>query len=155
MTFGVAVSLLIGGLTQYNRYQYTTQIIGANNFFLVDSATNNIGKIAPRRYYGIDTQLKIKNKIGFTELRAKCITGKQTASANSSETPGTSFSGLEGYYVRKFNGAYFYFLQNLGSKHHQIGIKYDWYDPNTEVKGEEIGNTSNNLKAVNIKFNTW
>ena len=45
----------------------------------------------------------------------------------------------------------FLFLQNLGSTHHQIGIKYDWYDPNTEVKGTEIGSAGNNINAVNIK----
>lgn len=60
-------------------------------------------------------------------------------------------TGTKGCYLREFNGAYFYFLQNLGSTHHQIGIKYDWYDPNTEVKGTEIGSAGNNINAVNIK----
>lgn len=32
---------------------------------MVYSAANNINKIAQRKYYGVDTQLKIK--IGFTE----------------------------------------------------------------------------------------
>ena len=45
-------------------------------------------------------------------------------------------------------------MQNLGSTHHQIGIKYDWYDPNTEVKGNEIGNSGNNINAANIKYST-
>jgi hypothetical protein len=102
----------------------------------------------------MDAQLKIKNKKGFTELRAEFITGKQTASATSSETPGTSFTGTDGYYVRNFSGAYFCFLQHLGSTRHQIGIKYDWYDPNTDVKNDEIGKAGNNINAANIKYTT-
>ena len=154
ITLGVAASLLAGGLTQNTKYLYTTQTIGSDKNFVVDSSASNFGKISPRKYYGIDGQLKIKNKVGFTELRAEYISGKQTASSVSSETPGLAFTGTEGYYVRKFSGAYFYLLQNLGSTHHQIGLKYDWYDPNTEVKGIEIGSAGNNINAANIKYST-
>jgi len=154
ITLGTAVSILDGGLTQSTKYVYTTATPGGIKNFIVDSSINNFNKIAPRKYYGADVQLKIKNGIGFTELRGEFITGKQTASATSSETPGASFANNEGYYVRKFNGAYFYFLQNLGSLRHQIGIKYDWYDPNTDVKKDEIGKPGSNLNAADIKFTT-
>jgi len=154
ITLGAAASILEGGLTQNTKFVYTTSTIAGNKNFMVDSSAGNINKIAPRKYYGADAQLKIKNKVGFTELRAEFITGKQTASATSSETPGASFAGTDGYYVRKFNGAYFYFLQNLGSLKHQVGIKYDWYDPNTDVKTDEIGKAGNNINAANIKFTT-
>lgn len=154
ITLGAAVSILNGGITQATRYVYhTTTTAGIKNF-TVDSSASNINQIAPRKYYGADAQLKIKNRVGFTELRGEFITGKQTASAGSSETPGVAFAGTDGYYIRKFNGAYFYFLQHLGSLKHQIGIKYDWYDPNTEVKGDEIGKSGNNENAANIKFTT-
>jgi hypothetical protein len=154
VTFSAATSLLAGGITQNTKYVYTTQISVSGKNFTVDSSANNIGKIAPRKYYGADAQLKIKNKAGFTEFRAEYITGKQTASAISSETPGLAYAGLEGYYTRKFSGAYFYFLQNLGNTHHQIAVKYDWYDPNTKVKGIDIGNANSNLTAANIKYTT-
>ena len=154
ITLGAAASILYGGLSQNTKYVYTTQTFNGAQNFIVDSAATNTGNIAPRKYYGIDAQLKIKNKVGYTELRAEYITGKQTASATSSETPGVSFTGTEGYYVRKFSGAYFYFLQNLGSTHHQIAIKYDWYDPNTAVKGDAIGKAGTNINAANIKYTT-
>ena len=154
VTLGAAISVLYGGLTQNTKYVYTTQTIGGNKNFIVDSAAANIGEIAPRHYYGIDAQLKIKNKIGFTELRGEFIVGKQTASATSTETPGASFTGTEGYYIRNFNGAYFCFLQHLGSTRHQLGIKYDWYDPNSDVKTNEIGKAGTNLNAADIKYST-
>jgi phosphate-selective porin len=37
---------------------------------------------------------------------------------------------------------------------YQVGIKYDWYDPNTMVKGDEIGKSGTNINAASIKFNT-
>jgi hypothetical protein len=154
ITVGAAASVLYGGLTQNTKYVYTTQSLAGIKNFTVDSTVSNIGDIAPRKYYGIDAQVKIKNKMGYTEFRAEYIVGKQTASAVSSETPGVSFGTNEGYYVRKFSGAYFYFLQHLGNTHHQIGIKYDWYDPNTTVKGDEIGKPGTNINAANIKYNT-
>jgi hypothetical protein len=154
VTLGAAVSMLNGGLAQNTKYVYTTQTVSGTKNFIVDSSTDNINKIAPRKYYGADAQLKIKNKAGFTEVRAEFITGKQTASGSSSETPGAMFTGAEGYYTRKFNGAYFYLLQHLGSTHHQLGIKYDWYDPNTEVSGNEIGKTGTTMNAANIRYST-
>lgn len=154
ITLGAAASILYGGLSQNTKYVYTTHSINGTSTFIVDSTTSNMGNIAPRKYYGADAQLKIKNRVGYTELRAEFITGKQTGSAISSETPGVSFTGNDGYYVRKFSGAYFYLLQNLGSTHHQIAIKYDWYDPNTAVKGDEIGKAGTNINAANIKYTT-
>lgn len=154
ITLGVAASILYGGLSQNTKYIYATKTNDGAKTFIVDSAVINVGNTAPRKYYGVDGQLKIKNKVGYTELRAEFITGKQTGSATSSETPGVSFTGTEGYYIRKFSGAYFYFLQNLGSTHHQIAIKYDWYDPNTDVKGEAIGKAGSNINVANIKYTT-
>ncbi len=154
ITLGIAASVLDGGLTQNTKYVYTTTTVAGTKNFIVDSAVGNFNKIAPRKYYGADAQLKIKNRVGFTELRAEFVTGKQSASATSNETPAAAFAGNEGYYIRKFNGAYFYFLQHLGSIKHQIGIKYDWYDPNTDVKTVEIGKAGNNINAANIKFTT-
>ena len=154
ITLGAAASILYGGLSQNTKYVYTTQTVAGIKNFIVDSAVTNVGNIAPRHYYGIDAQLKIKNKVGFTELRGEFIAGKQTASATSSETPGALFTGTEGYYVRNFNGAYFYLLQHLGSTKHQVGIKYDWYDPNTKVQTGDIGKAGSNLSAANIKYST-
>lgn len=73
----------------------------------------------------------------ITELRGEVITGKQTATQNSSETPAALITGMNGHYIRNFNGAYFYLLQNITLKH-QVVVKYDWYDPNSNVYGMEI-----------------
>jgi DNA-directed RNA polymerase subunit alpha len=79
------------------------------------------------------------------------IAGTQTGTSNSSETPALLLTGKEGFYIRHFNGAYFYFLQHLFSVNHQLVIKYDWYDANARVKGKEIGVAGNGFTAADIK----
>lgn len=149
-----AVSYLNGGILQNTKYVYS---MGNNSFgktFIVDSSAVNNGKIAPRKYYGADAQIKFKTKAGFTELRAEVIVGKQTATSATSETPVALLTGTDGFYVRKFNGAYFYLLHNIFSNRHQVILKYDWYDPNSDVKANDIGKSGTSINAANIKYNT-
>jgi hypothetical protein len=146
------LSYFNGGLFQNTKYTYEIAHDANGKFFLVDSADDNIGSKAPRRYYGADVQLKWKHKYGSTLLRAEYWRGKQTASAGTTETPVALLQ--EPYYIRKFDGAFVYLLQHIVNEHHQLGIKYDWYDPNTDVKGEEIGKAGNNINATNIKYST-
>ncbi|HTX88481.1 MAG TPA: hypothetical protein VMC08_05790, partial [Bacteroidales bacterium] len=41
---------------------------------------------------------------------------------------------------RNFMGGYVYIIKNIG-KHHQIAVRWDYYDPNTKIKGDQIGVT--------------
>lgn len=147
-------SLLYGGLENNTKYEYSTASVAGIKKVVVDSSQSNNGKVSPRRYYGIDAQIKIKNKIGFTELRGEFITGKQVGTAFSSETPSALLTGIDGYYNRNFNGAYFCLLQNIFSVKHQLLLKYDWYDPNTKIRGAEIEASGSNFTMADIKYNT-
>ena len=152
--FSTAVSYLNGGFLQNTKYIYSTKNVAGSKMYIVDSALGNEGKIAPRKYYGADMQLKFVTKAGLIECRAEFMTGKQTATRLNSETPAALLTGTDGYYVRKFNGAYFYLLCNIFNNRHQLGIKYDWYDPNTNVSANEIGKPGTNLTAADIKYST-
>lgn len=154
MTLSVAGSYFNGGLLQNTRYVYRTAEEGGEKIYRIDSSLTNKGKIAPRKYYGADVQLKIKHGMGATELRAEYMTGKQTASQLSSESPFALFHDQDGYYIREFNGAYFYLLQNIVNEQHQLCFKYDWYDPNTKAKQLEIGRNNSNLTVADIKYHT-
>ena len=76
------------------------------------------------------------------------------ATRNDSETPTALLTGTDGFEIRNFNGAYFYFLHQFISARHQFIVKYDWYDPNTKVKGNEIGAEGTQFTAANIKYHT-
>jgi hypothetical protein len=151
----LALSYVNGGILQNTKYLYTTTSSNGTKSFTVDSSINNVGKILPRKYYGADIQLKIKQKAGFTELRAEFMKGKQTSFAATSETPAALPTDVfTPFYVRKFNGAYLYLLNNIFNPKHQLIIKYDWYDPNTEVAGNDIGKPGTNVNETNIKYST-
>lgn len=110
------ISMLQGGLLQNTKYKYTTENVAGINKTVVDSSLSNLGSVSPRKYYGADVQIKFKNKQGFTELRGEYVIGTQTGSSASSETPNALISGFDGNHVRKFNGAYIYFQQNIFQK---------------------------------------
>lgn len=154
IAFSAGVSYLNGGILQNTKYLYNTVTTGSVKTFAVDSAAGNAGKIAPRRYYGADLQVKFKHRFGYTEIRGEYMTGTQSATATTTETPAALLTGNDGFYIRHFNGAYFYLLQNIVNTHHQFCVKYDWYDPNTKVKKDDIGRPGTNINAANIKYST-
>jgi len=155
ITLSGGISVLYGGLLQNTKYVYSTGEEQGIHKMMVDSSIANLNKTSPRHYYGANTQIKFKGNKGLiTELRAEFIAGKQTGTLNNSETPTALITGADGFHIRNFNGAYFYFLQQLFNKKHQLLVKYDWYDPNTKVSGTEIGAAGSNFTAANIRYST-
>lgn len=153
-----SVSGYLGGITNQGKTWAQTQGSGAGASVVIDTNAAHFNQIAPRRYYGADIQFKIPNKKGFTEFRAETIMGSQTATLGSSETPGSypvSSSGAnQTLYTRQFSGAYFYFLQHLGTDRLQLVLKYDWYDPNTKVKGMQV-DPAKGFSAADVRYNTF
>ena len=155
---GAGLSFLRGGWKNGTKYVYNSgRATNGDKIFIVDSSAANLGKSSPRHYYGADMQLKLHHKWGETEWRAEYWFGTQPGTANSSTNPGT-LPNLNGTpvptYVRHFDGAFFYFLQNIVNTKHQLILKYDWYDPNIKVAKTEIGKAGTNLTAADIKFST-
>lgn len=148
------ISYLNGGLIQNTKNINTTQTVNSQKTFVLDSAQGNFGKIAPRKYYGADLQLKFKTTAGFAELRGEYMRGKHTSTRLSTETPAALLTGSEGYYIRNFDGAYFYLLHNIVNAHHQAVVKFDWYDPNNKVAKAEIGMANTNFTQADIKYYT-
>lgn len=156
-TISASASGYYGGIVSQSPWVYKTVGEGSNAIMAGDSQQANVGYVAPRKYLGADAQLKIPNKKGYTEFRAEYITGQQTGTAASSETPGSypvsATNALQPLYTRRFDGAYFYYLQHLGLDWLQLVVKYDWYDPNKNVKGKEI-TAANGFSAADVRYNT-
>jgi len=148
------VSCLYGGLIQNTPYVYRTVSEQGTTRMKLDSAITNLGRLSPRRYYGADVQWKRKNKIGATEMRLEIIGGQQTGSATSSETPFVAFKNQEAYYVRNFLGGYAYLLQTIFNEKHQLGLKFDMYDPNTRVRGRQIGGAGSSFSPADMLYYT-
>jgi hypothetical protein len=151
---GGGLSLLRGGWKNATKYIYTSgQAANGDQVFVIDSADGNLGKSSPRHYYGSDVQLKLHHGWGETEFRAEYWWGTQPGTANSTPNPGSLPVALPTY-IRHFDGAFFYFLQNIINKQHQLLVKYDWYDPNIKVRETDIGRPATNLSVADIKFRT-
>ncbi len=152
------LSLLYGGWRNGTQYVYQiSSLQNGDKYFAVDSTPSNMGGKAPRQYYGADIQAVLKHGWGETEFRGEYWEGKQPGTATTTANPGDTPS-LNGIplptYKRDFNGVFLLFLQNIINKKNQLIVKYDWYDPNTNVAKGEIGKPGTNLTAADIKFST-
>lgn len=152
------ISTLLGGLNHQLPTKYTMQKINNAWVMAESTSTDNINKIAPRKYYGADVQFSTQKKSWESEFRAEYITGLQTGTSTTSSTPGSypvdKNSVKLPYYTRNFDGAYFTFIQTLNSTDNQLIFKYDYFDPNTKVKGEEL-TAANGFTGADVRFDTF
>jgi hypothetical protein len=159
LKFGVGVSYYNGGWKQGTKYLYNMSDIalGTGNVmaFAVDSTTSKAGTKLRREYFGADAQVSFDFPFGLTTLRGEYIQGQQPGLATSSTSPAAQPGDA---YFRNFNGGYFYWIQNIMQSKFQTVVKYDFYDPNTDVSGDNIGvKLSGKNKATNaadIRYST-
>ncbi len=152
------LSYLNGGFRNGSRYIYKTKMNSSGEYVATaDISDVNIEKKAPRIYYGADLQIVYENSIGKTELRLEYIKGTQSATFKSSVTPAAlpknKFGKADSIFVRNFDGLYFYFLHTFKKKH-QVLAKFDCFDSNTKIKGQEIID-SRSFSDADIRYNTF
>lgn len=146
--WGAGVSYYNGGVYQGSKFIYRNN----GNGFTVDSIQNNIGKYAKREYVGFDIEINIFSKIGLTKLSSENLIGTQPGGQKDSKSPNASALPTSDVYIRNFNGGYGMLVQDLGILPVSTIVKYDWYNPNTKIKGNDIG--KNKTNAGDIAFNT-
>jgi len=138
---GLGVSYYNGGWRQGTKYNYSMNDValftGSIMAFTADSTSSSIGDKLRREYFGADTQISFDSPLGLIQLRGEYITGTQPGLVKSAVSPSTQ--PTSDAYIRKFDGAYFYLVQNIFQTKNQLVVKYDWFDPNTAVAGNEIG----------------
>jgi hypothetical protein len=143
------------GMSYYNGslMQTTTKVYEMNNgvFASVGDSASNKFKYAKKEYYGFDGQFSIASVAGLTTIRGEYIFGTQPGTTASSSSynntpiptpvaPATTVDPKIGdTYMRKFSGGYVHLIQDILDTKHSLAVKYDWYDPNTDVAGDLIG----------------
>ncbi len=156
LQYAFAVSYYDGGYRVGNVKDYNFKTLSNGDVgFDYAPDTANYDRKAKRNYMGADFQVTLDWPAGLTTIRGEYIQGEQPGVAGNSNSPkGVATAAL---YHRKFNGAYFYLIQNIGKSKFQVVAKYDWYDPNTEISGKQIGkagtNTTKNIG--DIRFDTY
>lgn len=158
--YGAGVSYYKGGVFQGTKFIYSPgEVADVSIAGLVDSTSTNKFSFANREYMGFDAQISIFSPLGFTNIRGEYLTGKQPGAKASNTSISSATAPDYDIYNRAFSGGYVYFIQGIGQTKNQLVVKYDWFDPNTKVKGSEIMSKASNGKSTglgvaDIKFTT-
>ncbi len=148
LKWSAGISYYSGGVYQGSKNIYKMN----GNGFILDSDSSNIGHFAKREYLGADAQLQISTKLGTTKINSEYLFGTQPGIQVNSKSPNASALPQKDVYVRKFRGAYVMLVQEIRQFPLSAVLKYEWYNPNTQVKGNDIG--LNNTDIGDIAYYT-
>jgi len=143
--WGLGASYYDGGFATTTDNIYSINDVNGVKAFTASSC--KVGDKTKRQYFGIDGQVSYDWAMGITQIRGEYITGMQPGYASSSSSLTAAATG--NVFNRKFNGFYIYFVQNILETPLQAVVKYDVYDPNTKVSGNEIGRSIAGATATN------
>jgi hypothetical protein len=172
--WGVGASYYQGGFAYTTDKLYKMKTDGGEKVFV--ASTVKKGDQSLRQYLGLDAQLSYDWALGITQFRGEYLLGTQpgTSGSSSSLTAAnteakssadlgtgavtTSNNGVD-VYSRQFNGYYAYLIQNILETPLQAVIKYDVYDPNTQVAGNDINSAivtagAKKTNATDLKYST-
>ncbi|GHU63820.1 hypothetical protein FACS1894160_1710 [Bacteroidia bacterium] len=150
IAFGAGTSYYNGGVFQGTPNVYTLK----NKAFVLNTDASNQRKYAKREYVGFDAQFSvITSLLGTSQIRAEYLFGQQPSVAGNSKSPNAAALPTVDTYIRNFAGAYLIFVQDLGKLPFSAVLKYDWYDPNTNLLGNEIG--QNGSSKADLTYQTF
>jgi len=135
MVISGGISAYLGGVFQGTDNVYVMK----NNVWVLD-ATDGYGKFAQRNYFGIDAQFNTKTSAGLTQLRGEYIFGKNPGNAGGAYDFKLTALPTGDTYMRNISGGYVILTQELGKLPFTFVAKYDWYNPNTDIAGNDITN---------------
>jgi phosphate-selective porin len=166
--YGLGVSYYNGGYFQETKKVYTMNTLadGMTEGFTVDSTETNTGEYAKREYFGADAQFSLDWFLGMTTLRGEYIFGTQPGTSKLNISPANRIIPdirINDTYVRSFNGGYVYFIHNILHSRHEIVVKYDFLDPNTDIKGTDAKSSvsfnestiKTGLGGADVAYATW
>jgi len=135
LKWGLGASYYNGGFAYATTNLYKMKNNGAEKSFVLETVRK--GDQSMRQYLGIDGQLSYDWAPGITQIRAEYLMGTQPGTSSSSSSLTSALVGKD-VYSRPFAGYYAYVIQNILQTPLQAVVKYDVYDPNTMVSGNEI-----------------
>ena len=149
MSLSGGVSTYLGGVRQSDSMVY---VMLDNRFVLNSDKRNNIGAFAKRNYFGVDLQYSAMTAAGLTQLRGEYIWGEHPQNeAGSFGFNATSFPAISGAtFMRKISGGYVILTQDLGKLPFTAVVKYDWFNPNTQISGNNIASTETLKEPTDI-----
>lgn len=119
----------------------------ANSFLNVDNIafTPTIGDALKKSWFGAEAQIYY-DFLGGMSIKTEYISGTNSSTSNSSQTEGIFNTNK----VREFKGYYVSLIKNIG-KNNQAVVRYDGFDPNTNLEGNNV-KTAADLKYTTLTF---
>ncbi|MBC8005408.1 MAG: hypothetical protein H7X84_08025, partial [Verrucomicrobia bacterium] len=98
----------------------------------------SFGDAVKRNWAGGEFQL-YADVLGGLSLKGEYIAGKNASIGYSPVAAVGTTAAIPGVanFQNNFAGYYLYFIKNLGKKN-QLAVRYDSYDPNTDIKGKDV-----------------
>lgn len=98
----------------------------------------NFGDAVKRNWAGAEFQL-YADILGGLSLKGEYIAGKNASIGYSPVAAVGTTAAIPGVanFQNNFEGYYLYFIKNLGKKN-QLAVRYDSYDPNTDIQGKDV-----------------
>lgn len=90
------------------------------------------GEKIGKNWLGAEFQL-FADILGGLSIKGEYIAGKNASIGYKAKAPALSVVN----YQNNFSGSYLYLIKNLG-KRNQVAFRYDYYDPNTDIKGSDV-----------------
>lgn len=134
-----------GGFSYYHGFVYnpTSEAYEMNGSRFEKHDKGEPGSYMKRQYFGLDGEFSFLSSFGKTTLRAEGLLGTQPGIAGSSKSPNYSDRPKNlpenALYKRPFLGYFFYLIHDIGHSPFSAVLKYDAYDPNIKVSGDEVG----------------
>jgi len=96
------------------------------------------GDAVKRNWVGGEFQL-FADVLGGLSIKGEYIAGKNASIGYAPVAAVGTTAAIPGVanFQNKFAGYYLYFIKNLGKKN-QFAFRYDYYDPNTDIKGKDV-----------------
>ena len=148
-----------GGFAYYHGqvYQGSSEVYRMRgDRFVLYNSESNVGRYAKRQYFGFDLEFSLTSALGETDLSVEYLFGQQPAAeGNTTQSPNYDKRPTSPTYIREFNGGYAMLVQSLGRLPVAVVAKYDWYNPNTQVKGDQIGAPDSHTGIADLAVNTF
>lgn len=142
MPFEIKSMQFSGGASYYKGYTFQStenvyRMQGGE--FVLDARDMNKNSYASRDLYGLDFQWFFQTYLGRTKFFAEYFSGTQVGTLKDSQSRSTAKLIDSDTYIRDFNGGLVSLVQSIGGSPFAVMTMYDWYDPNTKLSKNQIG----------------
>ncbi|MBA4321980.1 MAG: hypothetical protein C0408_04110 [Odoribacter sp.] len=134
---GIGIDFGANGYLGGNRAKTNPYILTSAG--IADSIS--VGDYLDKKWVGCEIQI-FADILGGLALKGEYLAGVNSTPSTISITTTMAQKKADPNKLRNFSGYYIYMIKNIGAKN-QLVARYDYYDPNTKLSGDEAKNDLN------------